>query len=212
MMNRLKRVHLLQSVYIRFKSGEEGMVGLARLRALVQHPSLVSIDDRDRMAMQAVLVSRSWGMDANRNFQVFGLQHGDENQVRAVLRDVETMTVGDHGAKGLCSGRSKKQGEEAIKLSASVITQVFIDQLTADWGFVDVDTRLVQPDDPALNFLLKFDGVPIVSILLDGFSGRMSVDGVWGDELFNRPEQLQKLIQDTIEARLEELTATYNKL
>lgn len=205
MMNRLKRVHWLQSVYIRFKAGEDGMIGLRRLNALVQGQSSVSVDDRDKLVIFAVLTSRNWGMDTNRNFQVHHLQFGDQNQVREMFRDVEAMTVGDHGASAICSGRLKKQQDEVKNLIGAIVTHSFFNEIV-DWG-VDIDAKLIQPDDPALEFVLRLDGTSIATIQLDGFSGRMAVDDVWGDELFMRCEQLQKLIRETMMKKLEELTA-----
>lgn len=206
MLKRLKRVHLLQSLDLRFKDGQEGIAGLARLSALARPSSLVEMDNFSLLAMGAILNSHNWNIARkNRTFQVRRLQLADDAQLISILRDVESMSVGDHGATGLCSGRLKKQEEELQKLLDSIVTQTFFDEI-ADWG-VNLNIELKDHEDPVLDCILSVNGTPFATISLDGFSGRMGVDGIWGNELYNHPEQMQKLIRETLEKKLEYLTA-----
>ena len=207
MMKRLKRVHPHQSIRVKFKKGEDGIVGLTRLSALTKSQSDVQIDNSNKLVLLSVLAWHEWGADANRTVLVHHLQYAQDDQLVALFHDVESIQVDSvHGASVLCSARQKKQEEEANKLIGTVMTHPFYSEIV-DWG-MDVDAQLVNPTtDPMLEFVLILGNTPVVTIQLDGWSGRMGVNGVWGNELFSQPIQLQKLIRISMEHKLEEITA-----
>ena len=61
---------------------------------------------------------------------------------------------------------------------------------------------------PGIDFTIRnTDNEILVSVILDGWSGRMAVNGVFGDELYVQPKQIRSLVSKALEACLEKLTA-----
>lgn len=203
-VTRIRRLHVLQSATLRF--AETGMTGLMRLNGLLKNDPLVRLADKDKVIMAVVLESRRWEGTLNRNYTVYGLSQADDGWLYEIGKDVESVELSDHGAKGIMSGRQKMRDEAVSAIINSVQTDAFVDEL---WGWkIDIAAYLEELEAlPLIVFRLTYNGTTIASAAVDGWSGRIMINGQFGDELYVKPEQVQKVLRDRMESMLEKLTA-----
>lgn len=205
LLSSFTRLHSSQRVSLRFKE-QDGIIGLIRLRGLIESNPNIRILDGENVAMAAVIMSQSWGGDMNRTYHVFGISSANQDFLREILRDVESVEVSDHGAKGLMSRRQKRRDD----VSKEIFEQVLVPELLEEIRGWDLDITgyldKLSDDTPSLEFRLTYNNAAVISITLDGFSGRMAIDGLWGNELYTHPEQLQRVIRNAMEHALEVMT------
>lgn len=190
-LKRIRRTHRLQGVTIRF--AKSGITGLYRLNGLLKSNSDVRLaNEHDNLVILAVLQSRDWGGDRNRTYTLYGLQAVEDGWLTEIAKDVESIDVGDHGAKGIMSGRQKMREEATQKLIATVLTSDLVGEVMSSQ--FDVVGQLTLWDGiPCIEFRLSHGNeLAFASIIVDGWSGRMAVNGKLSDELYIRPEQLQR--------------------
>jgi hypothetical protein len=78
-------------------------------------------------------------------------------------------------------------------------------------GGVRIFGKLVEIEGlPAVEFiLLNADtSKKLVSVSVDGWSGRIAVDGVWGDRSYVEPQNLRECIYSALTDHLDKITAT----
>ncbi len=203
-VTRILRLHPMQSATLRF--AETGMTGLMRLSGLLKNDPRVRLADKDKVIMAAVLMSRRWEGSLNRNYTVYGLSHADDGWLSEIGKDVESVELSDHGAKGVMSGREKMREQAVSAIINSVQTNAFVDEL---WGWkIDISAYFEELEGlPIVIFRMTYNGTTIASAAVDGWSGRIMIDGQFGDELYVNPEQIQKVLRDRMESMLEKLTA-----
>ncbi|OHA17784.1 MAG: hypothetical protein A2664_04230 [Candidatus Taylorbacteria bacterium RIFCSPHIGHO2_01_FULL_46_22b] len=202
-----KKTHLLQPVFLKFN--RDGITGVSRLIGLTRSCPGVRIDQGDLTASMAVEMSQDWGNERNRTIKVHGLCHVHPALLEPMARDIEQVSVPDHGAKALFTSRVRTFEEAAAKITREVITLPLRAEIEG-WGlniFSDPRTQRLEDGLPGIDFTLRdADGGVLVTVTLDGWSGRMAVNGVFGDELYVQPKQLEKLIRTSLEACLERMT------
>ncbi|OGG57746.1 hypothetical protein A2765_04925 [Candidatus Kaiserbacteria bacterium RIFCSPHIGHO2_01_FULL_56_24] len=194
----------MQSATLRF--AESGMAGLMRLSGLLKSDPRVRLAEQDKVIMAVVLMSRRWEGSLNRNYTVYGLSLADGGWLYEIGKDVESVELSEHGAKGIMSGRQKMRDEAVSTIINLVQTEAFVEEL---WGWkIDIAPFLEELEGlPILVFRLTYNGTTIASAAVDGWSGRIMIDGQFGDELYVKPEQVQKVLRERMEAMLEKLTA-----
>lgn len=202
-VTRIRRLHPMQSVEICFATS--GMMGLRRLRNLLEMNPQVSLLETDKMVMLEVLTSCDWGSAQNRNYTVFGLSTVDGDQLLTLPNDIGSVKIPDHPAKVLMSGREKVRKEAADAIVAAVLTQSFINEM-GDWG-ITVNGFLSSLEDlPCVVFSLSYGGETMARVSIDGWSGRVSIDGILGEAQYSKPEQIQNALRTRMERMLEHLT------
>lgn len=203
---KVRRLHPMQSVTLVF--AQSGMTGLFRLSGLLGGRTSIRLADRDKTVMGAVCMSRDWGVGVqNRTYTVYGLSTVDEGWLMEIGKDVESITVADHRAKGLMSKRQKVHNDTAQELRRLILYQGLdaeMDELGIGCYSSSID---LHEGLPCLTFELLYGVETITKVLIDGWSGRIWTDGVWGDEMFT-PGRVQKIIRDRMEAWLDKITAS----
>ena len=202
-----KRLHSSQVAFITFN--KDGIIGVSRLIGLTRSCPGVSIATGDLSAIMAVEMSRDWGHDRNRTVQVCGLTNSDPALLAPIARDVEKIAVPEHAAKALFTTRTRMFEEAAAKITRDVITDELRKEVE-DWGLnIFSDPRMSLKDNlPGIDFTIRnMDNETIFSVILDGWSGRLFVNGEWGNCCYTQPRQLQFIIRKNLEACLEKLTA-----
>lgn len=205
-LSAIKRLHLLQCVALCFNE-QSGMVGLMRLRGLLSSHKNVHLTTHEEFEMEAVIASQNWSGAKSRTYHVYGLHIVDDAFLREILKDVDKVEPGDHGAKGLLTGREKRRKEVADDLLRQILTPDLQKEVRG-WGLdIRGQQGALEDGTPSIEFQLLHDNKTISSIVLDGFSGRMAIDGIYGNERFVQPSQLQKLIKYALEKSVDLITA-----
>lgn len=201
----IERLHAKQAVMLRFS--EEGLPGLKRLNGLVATNPNVTIDTKAMVLMLAVLRSTNWAGSDNRNYIVNGLQQAGDELLIQLARDIEDVQlVDDHAAKALMTSRQRARKEAADKLIDQIATPEFIKELNG-WDMI-IDCKLEELEGlPLLKFMAVFEKMGVVTVSIDGWSGRIVANNVWGDELYTDPKQVQKLMLERVEYLLDRVTA-----
>lgn len=78
-------------------------------------------------------------------------------------------------------------------------------ELVDDWG-LRIESRFVQDDNfPKFIFAIKNGENIVVEVVLDGWSGRICTNGVWG-ETYRYPRQVTAVLREQLDAYLERST------
>jgi hypothetical protein len=204
-IKRIQRLHVLQSVTLKF--AENGMTGLMRLSGMMRsNPQVYFAHKHEHVVMLAVTQSRRWEGSQNRSYTLYGMCDVDSSWLNEIARDVESIEVAEHGAKALMSGREKMREEGHKQLAESILTKNFLKEME-EWSVTLTHHLTAQDGFPVLTFTLNYSDHNLVSVSIDGWSGRLIFDGMWGDVAYTRPEQVQQTLRSTMEHRLEKLTA-----
>lgn len=203
-VTKIRRLHPTQSVTIRF--AETGMMGLMRLSSLLRNDSRVHLVDKDKVIMTAVLMSGWWEGSLNRNYTVYGLSQADDGWLYEISKDVESIELAEHGAKGIMSGRQKMQREAVQKIVGEVLTHNFVKEM-ADWGMSVADKFGALEGLPFVSFTLSYGEVTVTSAAIDGWSGRIAINGKFGNECYICPDQIQMILRSQMESMLEKITS-----
>lgn len=203
-----RRLHLIQAIYLTFQPGLSGIIGLRRLIALQRSNSLVKIDPGIMIGLLAVNLSGEWDR-VSRTVPVYGMMHVENDVLTAIAPDLENVSTGDHIASKLFTSSQKKQDQAFQELIKSIASQLFVGHIR-DWGCLIAFDLVEFEDLPGLQFTITNAGdqTKIVEVILDGFSGRMAVDGKFGNTRCSHPDQIRKVIVDALAEKLEGMTAT----
>lgn len=200
---RIKRLHGLQDVTLTFNEGNDSISSLRRLRSLGARTS-----EQDASAVLAVIQSGDWCGDRNRTIAFWNLGLIDEATLLHVARDVESMKTSDHWASGLMTGRKKRQDDVITQLIGEVLTESFVAEVQ-EWGAI-IEGHFAEIDGlPAVEFAIRNTDTceTLVVVAVDGWSGRYSIDGVWGDRRFSNAQGVRERIYSALTDALEEATA-----
>lgn len=201
--DRVKRLHPLQACFVTF--GESGHAGACRLLALLDTKTIYLAQGED-LALRAVVSSGSWGGPRNRTYTVYGLWGVDRQPLAELSKDVEKVEVGDSLVKGLTSSRHKRREEAFEEIKAGIFDKEFrkwLNEWAIDWNVTEIDYAA----GPEIGVHASYDGQPVVRIDIDGWSGRISVDGVQTDHLALNVQQIRALLRAKIVAAFEGETA-----
>jgi hypothetical protein len=205
----VRRTLPTQGLRVRFDK-MSGMIGLMRLSAYCREGAEISVDDKDKVLVAAILMSRDWGNDRNRSIVFRGLSNLEDNALYQIARDIESIELTDpHGAQCLMAGGTKALGKATSAIIEGVLTSQFVLEIE-DWG-VTIDGHYTEYlGSPAIQFMICApDGEMVQRTILDGWSGRFGIDGNVNngpDELYLRPKDLQDFILTSLEKRLDEMT------
>jgi hypothetical protein len=205
----VQRTSPTQGLRVRFDK-TSGMIGLMRLNAYCGEGAEISVDDKDKILVAAILQSRDWGSDRNRSIVFRGLSNLENNALYQIGRDVESIELIDqHGAQCLMAGGAKGLGKATSAIISGVLTGEFVREIE-DWGVTIEGHYTEYLGSPAIQFMICVpDGEMIQRTILDGWSGRFGIDGNVNNgpnEPYTRPEQLQDFIRTSLEKRLDEMT------
>jgi hypothetical protein len=202
-ITRIRRLHYLQPVTVTF--AKTGTAGVARLLRLINSDSRVSVTQGEEVVLFAIATSGEWGHDRNRTLTIYGLPAADDAWLCEIARDIDRVEVPDHGAKGLMSSRLVMQKEAMETISRQVITPSFRREME-DWGVTIQTDLLFDNGFPCLRFSLIYSDETVGSAGVDGFSGRIMLNGSFEDKLYMMPHQLQKLMSEWVERLMDKLT------
>ena len=201
------RLHFLQVIYLTFQSSRGSISGLRRLIALIQSNPTVEIDQGVLIGLLCVTQSGEWER-VSRTVPVYGMMHVENDVLNAIAPDLENVSAGDHIASKLFTSNPRKRQQVADELKQSIASELFIGHIK-DWGGAIAFDLVDFEGLPGMKFTIisASDQTKIVEIILDGFTGRMAVDGKFGDTQCSHPDQIRKVIVDAFAEKLENLTA-----
>ncbi len=197
----LRRLKSSQSVMLCFKL-DDGMIGLARLRDLVNENNEVRVPFLDKSIMNAGIVGGQWGIRKYRTYQVYGLINISDDLLYCILEYVDTI-IGYHGMKEFTSGGKKYQREFVQLLSNLVFNPIFIIEISRRCVSIKASLSKMEDGTPAIKFDLFMNNKILSSLILDGFTGRIAKDGVFCNDVYISSTQFQVMIIDTIDKILD---------
>ncbi len=204
-LSSVQRLNPMQSVALRFNE-QTGMVGLALLRNLLDENPKVQVPYIERSIMEAVITSHQWDMAKNRIYCVEGLSCVKKKLLRDILKYVDTADVDNRGMEGIMFGRKKRREEVVQQLSNWVFAPEFI-KAVEEWGLYPRSYLSELKDGtPSMQIDLLMNNDIVTSLTLDGFSGRIAVDDVWGKDIYVTPGQFRQVIMSAIEHAVELVT------
>ncbi len=205
-MSSLKRLKPMQNVAMRFNE-QTGLTGLMHLRALMDENPTVKVSCIDRTVMDAVISTQQRGAMKNRIYRVSGFYFVKEKILRDILKDVDAVYVDNIGIEGIMSEKVNIREEVAKRISNAVFTPNFIKEINERGLNPEVYLSELLDGTPSLQIDLFMDGGIVTSLTLDGFSGRIAVDSVLGDDLYVAPGQFQQMVMEAVEQIMERVTA-----
>lgn len=200
------RLHVSQVIYLTFQTGPSGITGLEYLIKLTQSNHAIRIQGA-MIGLLAVTQSGEW-QRVSRTVAVYGLMNAENNELATISSYLENVSAGDHIASKLFTSNPKKRGLAASELIESIGSELFIGHIK-DWGCTSKSELVDFEGLPGIKFSINSadDQSRIVEVILDGFSGRMAVDGKFGDMRCSHPDQIRKVIVEALIEKLECMTA-----
>lgn len=204
----VRRLHRLQAIYLTFQTGPGSITALRRLIALVRSNPAVRIDQGIMIGLLAVTQSGEW-QRVNRTIAVYGMMFVKNDEFTDIAQDLESVSAGDHIASKLFTSNPRKKQQVIIELTQSIASDLFVNHIK-DWGCTMAFDLVDLEGLPGMKFTINSadDHGKIVEVILDGFSGRMAVDGTFGDIRCSDPDQVRKVIADALVEKLENMTAS----
>lgn len=204
-LSSLQRLKPMQSVVLCFNE-QTGINGLMLLHKLINENPKIQIPFIEKTLMEAVLSSGKWGATKNRIYHIDGLVYTEEKLLRNILKYIDTASAENRGVEGMLSGRKKRREEVVRQLSNRIFTPDFIKEIK-EWE-LHPKTYLGELEDgtPSMQIDLLMNDDIFMSLTLDGFSGRVIIDGILG-EIYVAPGQFQQIIITAIESAVESITA-----
>ena len=202
------RLHILQAAYLTFNPGKDGIAGLRRFIGLTRSNQTVRIEPPGNVVPLLTVIQNGDWQRVSRTVMVYGLMHAEADFLTPMARDVESIATGEHGAKALFTSNTKRQQEAAAQIIASIMTPLFADHIK-DWGCL-IERELINHEGlPGIKFVVRStsDNSPLVAVFLDGFTGRMAVNGDFGDTRYSHPDQLREAVMNALVQKLEGMTA-----
>ena len=202
-----RRLHILQAIYLTFNPGDDSVAGLRRLFGLTRSNSSVRIEQSSLLSLNGVIQSGRWER-VNHKVMVYGLMHAEDDFLTPIARDLQSVATGDHGASGLFTSNAKRQQETAQQIIESVLNESIVQEVKS-WGAKIVGRFTMYDNLPAVEFFISdaATGEKLVNVAVDGWSGRMAVDEVWGDRRYSDPQELRERIYSALTDSLDLVTA-----
>lgn len=192
---------------VKFKGGR--IHPLQRLLYAEEEEGFVHFKNRE-LIIQAINNPDEWdakmGNTAVMSFP-FGLAGKNDNACEvSIFFDIESIRLEEDYALSFLF----LKGEERIKKANQIIKDC--QNLLIREGVSGLFTLSANPcmvhNVPQIEFTLEDCDSNVVSvIILDGFSGRMIIDGVLGDKLYEHPEDFHQIVIRLANAHLEKITA-----
>jgi hypothetical protein len=197
-----------QDVTITFKKGidPDAFLYLFRRSKHCSPDSPMSIMIPGELTCLAIMQTRDWGHEANRSVKIRGLAELDENTLSNIGDDLERVEFpASHAAQGLMLKRQKSRDEAVGLLISSVLTPLLVAEI-ADWGLSVSGEFILVDEMPAVEFTITEGSNRLFTVLVDGWSGKMAVDGNFASSLYTDPKQLQDMIMGNLELKLDQIT------
>lgn len=201
-VTQIKRLHGLQAVDVTFNKGLDSISSLRRLRTLG-----AKVSEQELPTLLAIINSNDWENDRNRRFTFWDLGLLNENILQVTARDIESIKTGSHWASGLMTGRMKRQKEVTQQLIDDVLNENIIDEVSS-WG-ASIEGHFAEIEGlPAIEFAIRNRATceTLVVVAVDGWSGRYSIDGVWGDRRFSDTQSVRERIYSALTDSLDHAT------
>ncbi|MEY4440593.1 MAG: hypothetical protein RLY49_219 [Candidatus Parcubacteria bacterium] len=202
-LTRIQRLHGLQDATLTFNKGDDSISSLRRLRNLGAKTS-----EQDTSSVSAVIQSGDWCGDKNRTISFWNLGLLDEATLRHIARDIESMKTSEHWASGLMTGRKKRQEDITAQLISEVLTESFVAEVE-EWG-ASIEGHFAEINSlPAIEFAIRNKETcdTVVVVAVDGWSGRYSINGEWGDRRFTDAQGVRERIYSALTDALDQATA-----
>jgi hypothetical protein len=202
-LTRIKRLHRLQDATLTFNKGQDSISSLSRLRNLGARVSEQAV-----MTLLAIIESKDWGEDKNRTVIFWNLGLLDEQTLVHVAQDVESIKTGDHWASGLMTSRKKRQEEVTQQLITEVLNENILDEVSS-WG-ASIEGHFAEIEGlPAIEFAIRNQETceTLVVVAVDGWSGRCSINGEWGDRRFTDAQGVRERVYSALTDALDHATA-----
>lgn len=188
--DRVSRTHPLQRVVLTFTNDADGIRGLRTLVSL-HLAGAVTIHSRDLLVAQAVVESGDWERPENATISVTfsGLNaHRFGDLIGPHLIQMGLFTP--HALTPIMTKRQKKQAEAVDTIIAACLTPALINEARG-WG-IEITGKLdtSEPGVPSIKFEIVADQTVIKTVVLDGWSGRIFVDGKGEDQMISSNDGL----------------------
>lgn len=192
---------------IKFKP--EGINSLSLLWRIGRPAGLV--DFVEKIVVLAVLESKDWGGDRNRTILVrFPLGGAWTNSVflECIAKDIESIRLAtQHPLNVLMTGRKKVQEESASRIIQECIGKLNDADELPDYNLHITGELETVNGLPQLTFKLTSPDAIEATIVLDGWSGQIIVDGVPSQRAYDDPEVFHDIARNLALGYLEKVTA-----
>ena len=203
----VRRLHSVQIVYLTFRLGQEGNVGLRQFVSLVEStPGILAVEP-GLFHLKRTL--RSGPLEnVRRTVIVYGLAHADPGLLEQIAPGLDHIASVQHRASRLFTSSPSVRLVVADAILELILEPNLVYEI---WGWgVGISGNFKEIDGlPAVVFDLydQHDGKDLLKIAIDGWSGRIGVNGTWGDRMAGSPDELQRLILSALVGRLDAMTA-----
>ena len=198
-------------VDITFK--KEGIAGLQGLHTLAEGGY---VKFEDEILIMAIIHSGDWGSGQNRVVKArfpCGRIWQEPMFMVDIVKDIESIRLAtEHPLNVLMTGRKKRQEEASIKFIHECYGDLNHDEeklpgfMLSLFGNLEIFCGL-----PQLKFTLETLGsgpdAIISTIILDGWSGQMIVDGIPSGKAYSAPEEFHELVMNKAYEYMEKITA-----
>lgn len=197
-----QRIAFLQAIHVTFLNN--GISGLQRLMQLAASNPAVRIEENQKMGLYAVVQSGQW-QSVSRTVMVYGLSKVRPDLLEPIAKDIESLSVGDHFAKGVFTSSPKKKQDAFDMVARTTLSPHFTYEMEG-WG-VKIEPKLIEIEGlPAVQFniLNIANSNHLFAFVIDGWSGRYGVQkaGVaspaWEDCRFSDSQGVRERIYSAI--------------
>ena len=204
-IDKIKRLHPLQAVTIKFNKHSDSIVSLVRLRTLVDDTRGMNFDSGD-IIVTMVITHGDWNHSRNGNITIVGLSLADEDMLAEIARDVESIEHPEHSAQGIDAKREKTRLVALGELRDAVLPAC--EQEAEMWGLT-LGFETVEDDTGfMIAFFMVMHGDKVEArIGIDGWSGRLVIENRLSGYRYTNAGQVQQLLGELISDVANELTA-----
>jgi hypothetical protein len=206
---KIARLHELQAVTVTFEKSDAGISALRQiLNAATRTKIGVRFNQGYEMIAKAICQSGDWEQDVNRKTTVWGMKNLNFDDLCHLAVGIENIETGDHFASSLMTRRKKRQEEMTEKLITDVLDQKLLQEISG-WGASIEGHFLEVCGLPAIEFSIRNTGTSktVFNFAVDGWSGRFSINGEWGDLRFTNAQSVRDMISSTLTDILDKETA-----
>ena len=199
----LDRTNPTQFVKIVFNE-KTGIVGFRRLAGLLTSQSNIRLANESENVLLCAVCDGGWGAKAvaNRTFVVQGLRNASDKALREILKDVDTIEVVDNNAKRLLTGRKKMCEAFVEELTLRTLTVTFLNEMEEWEVYVESHQHTLEDGTPAICFKLIHDENVFHELIIDGFTGLVSLNRC----PYESPEQLRHILSLVTDTYMEDVT------
>jgi hypothetical protein len=189
---------------IRFKKE-----GIEALRLLYCHDRGYVILENKFLA-EAVIRSSHWESDQNRTVRAYfptGLMWRNLLFQDKIAEGIESIRLTSmHRLNVLMTGRKKVQDDNSARIINECCSSLNIKDLS-EFGLKLESKFEIVCGLPQITFKLEAPDETVSTIILDGWSGQMIVDGVPQQKAFGSPKEFHKIVEDKAFEYADRITA-----